>query len=114
MGGSALSWETVPRNTQVLAIPTFGLERLCCRSLCLNGTFSTLPATITDHQRQFSVINNRKSQGCVLMPEMGGRLSSGVSDTALASSGASCVAMLADRHEKVGCCECSQLACGAL
>lgn len=49
------------------------------------------------------------------MPEMGGRLSSGVSgDTALASSGASCVAMLADRCEKVGCSECSHLACGVL
>lgn len=48
------------------------------------------------------------------MPEMGGRLSSGLSDTALASSGASCVAMLADRHKKVGCCERFYLACGAL
>lgn len=67
---------------------------------------------MANQQRQFSVINNQKSQGCVLMPEMGVRLNCGVSDTALVSSGASCVAMLAGRHEKVGCCDCSRSGLG--
>lgn len=38
---------------------------------------------MANQQRQFSVTNNPKSQGCVPMPEMGGSLSCGVSDTAV-------------------------------
>lgn len=60
---------------------------------------------MTNPERQFSVTNMWNSQGCALMPGMGGRLRPGVCDTAAASSGASGVTMLADAHEKVGCWE---------
>lgn len=69
-------------NAHTLAIATLGLETLCATEACLNGTSYTFPASMANQQRQFSVINNPKSQGRVPMPEMGGSLSCGVSDTA--------------------------------